>query len=75
MQRDAVLSEPAVQVRRKGRAKQIWTLEKMENRLVDMRDLYQEWKDFDDDNPVSYRDYPLGMPRQPGQLPTLLDHQ
>uniref|UniRef100_A0A8C5BDL8 Kinesin motor domain-containing protein n=1 Tax=Gadus morhua TaxID=8049 RepID=A0A8C5BDL8_GADMO len=50
--RDAVLSEPAVQVRRKGRAKQIWTLEKMENRLVDMRDLYQEWKDFDDDNPV-----------------------
>ncbi|XP_059927516.1 kinesin-like protein KIF13B isoform X3 [Gadus macrocephalus] len=50
--RDAVLSEPAVQVRRKGRAKQIWTLEKMENRLVDMRDLYQEWKDFDDDNSV-----------------------
>ena len=62
MQRDAVLSEPAVQVRRKGRAKQIWTLEKMENRLVDMRDLYQEWKDFDDDNPVSYRDYLLCMP-------------
>ncbi|KAJ8271049.1 hypothetical protein GJAV_G00122190 [Gymnothorax javanicus] len=50
--RDAVLSEPAVQVRRKGRGKQIWALEKMENRLVDMRELYQEWKDYDEDNPV-----------------------
>ncbi|MBN3317267.1 KI13B protein, partial [Atractosteus spatula] len=50
--RDAVLSEPAVQVRRKGKGKQIWALEKMENRLVDMRELYQEWKDFDEDNPV-----------------------
>ncbi|XP_048830805.1 kinesin-like protein KIF13B isoform X2 [Brienomyrus brachyistius] len=50
--RDAVLSEPAVQVRRKGKGKQIWTLEKVENRLVDMRELYQEWKDLDEDNPV-----------------------
>ncbi|XP_060722287.1 kinesin-like protein KIF13B isoform X2 [Tachysurus vachellii] len=50
--RDAVLSEPAVEVRRKGKGKQIWSLEKMENRLVDMRELYQEWKDFDEDNPV-----------------------
>uniref|UniRef100_W5NGD5 Kinesin family member 13B n=1 Tax=Lepisosteus oculatus TaxID=7918 RepID=W5NGD5_LEPOC len=50
--RDAVLSEPAVQVRRKGKGKQIWALEKMENRLVDMRELYQEWNDFDEDNPV-----------------------
>ncbi|XP_036942689.1 kinesin-like protein KIF13B isoform X5 [Acanthopagrus latus] len=51
--RDAVLSEPAIQVRRKGKGKQIWALEKMENRLVDMRELYQEWKDFDEDSPVS----------------------
>ncbi|XP_071386944.1 kinesin-like protein KIF13B, partial [Centroberyx affinis] len=50
--RDVVLSEPAVQVRRKGKGKQIWALEKMENRLVDMRELYQEWKDYDEDNPV-----------------------
>lgn len=47
-----MLSEPAVQVRRKGKGKQIWALEKMENRLVDMRELYQEWKDYDEDNPV-----------------------
>ncbi|XDV41205.1 hypothetical protein PO909_010109 [Leuciscus waleckii] len=50
--RDTVLSEPAVEVRRKGKGKQIWAMEKMENRLVDMRDLYQEWKDHDEDNPV-----------------------
>nr|XP_046195576.1 LOW QUALITY PROTEIN: kinesin-like protein KIF13B [Oncorhynchus gorbuscha] len=50
--RDAVLGEPAVQVRRQGKGKQIWALEKMENRLVDMRELYQEWKDYDEDNPV-----------------------
>ncbi|XP_017287903.1 kinesin-like protein KIF13B isoform X2 [Kryptolebias marmoratus] len=50
--RDVVLSEPAIQVRRKGKGKQIWALEKLENRLVDMRDLYQEWKDFDEDNPL-----------------------
>ncbi|XP_037835818.1 kinesin-like protein KIF13B isoform X2 [Kryptolebias marmoratus] len=52
--RDAVLSEPAIQVRRRCRGKQIWSLEKMENRLVDMRELYQEWQDYhlhDQDNP------------------------
>ncbi|XP_077188083.1 kinesin-like protein KIF13B isoform X2 [Paroedura picta] len=50
--RGAVLSEPAIQVRRKGKGKQIWSLEKLENRLVDMRDLYQEWKDCEEDNLV-----------------------
>ncbi|XP_060106089.1 kinesin-like protein KIF13B isoform X2 [Heteronotia binoei] len=52
--RGAVLSEPAIQVRRKGKGKQIWSLEKLENRLVDMRDLYQEWKDCEEDNMRSY---------------------
>uniref|UniRef100_A0A4W3ILQ6 Kinesin family member 13B n=1 Tax=Callorhinchus milii TaxID=7868 RepID=A0A4W3ILQ6_CALMI len=50
--RDAVLSEPAVQVRRKGKGKQIWSLEKLENRLIDIRELYQEWKDCDEDSPM-----------------------
>ncbi|KAM9861165.1 kinesin-like protein KIF13B [Aulostomus maculatus] len=53
--RDAVLSEPAIQVRRRCRGKQIWSLEKMENRLVDMRELYQEWQDYHlhhNDDPV-----------------------
>ncbi|CAI9588612.1 unnamed protein product [Staurois parvus] len=51
--RDEVLSEPAIQVRRKGKGKQIWSLEKLENRLVDIRELYQEWKACEEDNPVS----------------------
>nr|XP_033791359.1 kinesin-like protein KIF13B isoform X2 [Geotrypetes seraphini] len=51
--RGAVLSEPAIQVRRKGKGKQIWSLEKLENRLVDMRDLYQEWKNCEEDTPVT----------------------
>uniref|UniRef100_A0A8C5F5Q3 Kinesin motor domain-containing protein n=1 Tax=Gadus morhua TaxID=8049 RepID=A0A8C5F5Q3_GADMO len=51
--RDVVLSEPAVQVRRKGRGKLIWSLEKMENRLLDMKDLYQEWKDCQEDTSVT----------------------
>ncbi|KAB0395978.1 hypothetical protein E2I00_020212, partial [Balaenoptera physalus] len=50
--RGSLLSEPAIQVRRKGKGKQIWSLEKLDNRLLDMRDLYQEWKECDEDTPV-----------------------
>uniref|UniRef100_A0A8C6LQP3 Kinesin family member 13B n=1 Tax=Nothobranchius furzeri TaxID=105023 RepID=A0A8C6LQP3_NOTFU len=50
--RDVALSEPAIQVRRRGKGKQIWSLEKLENRLVDMRELYQEWRDLDEDDPM-----------------------
>ncbi|CAJ0916704.1 unnamed protein product [Ranitomeya imitator] len=51
--RGEVMSEPAIQVRRKGKGKQIWSLEKLENRLVDIRDLYQEWKECEEDSPVT----------------------
>uniref|UniRef100_A0A8C4VZV8 Kinesin family member 13B n=1 Tax=Gopherus evgoodei TaxID=1825980 RepID=A0A8C4VZV8_9SAUR len=51
--RGAVLSEPAIQVRRKGKGKQIWSLEKLENRLIDMRDLYQEWQECEEDDPLT----------------------
>nr|XP_044987857.1 kinesin-like protein KIF13B isoform X2 [Jaculus jaculus] len=50
--RGSLLSEPAIQVRRKGKGKQIWSLEKLDNRLLDMRDLYQEWKECEEDSPV-----------------------
>ncbi|XP_053099886.1 kinesin-like protein KIF13A isoform X4 [Hemicordylus capensis] len=43
--RGAIVSEPAIQVRRKGKGSQVWTIEKLENKLIDMRDLYQEWKE------------------------------
>lgn len=39
------MSEPAIQARRKGKSTQVWTIEKLENKLIDMRDLYQEWKE------------------------------
>uniref|UniRef100_A0A8D2AJQ4 Kinesin family member 13B n=1 Tax=Sciurus vulgaris TaxID=55149 RepID=A0A8D2AJQ4_SCIVU len=50
--RGSLLSEPAIQVRRRGKGKQIWSLEKLDNRLLDMRDLYQEWKECEEDTPV-----------------------
>uniref|UniRef100_A0A8C0G4D6 Kinesin family member 13A n=1 Tax=Chelonoidis abingdonii TaxID=106734 RepID=A0A8C0G4D6_CHEAB len=43
--RGAIVSEPAIQVRRKEKGTQVWTIEKLENKLIDMRDLYQEWKE------------------------------
>lgn len=39
------MSEPAIQVRRKGKGTQVWTIEKLENKLVDMRDHYRDWKE------------------------------
>lgn len=44
-QRGAIVSEPAIQVRKKGKGTQVWTIEKLENKLVDMRDYYRDWKD------------------------------
>ncbi|XP_076456377.1 kinesin-like protein KIF13A [Babylonia areolata] len=56
------ISEPAILVRRRNRSSQIWTMEKMENKMVDMREMYNERRshglplmvdsssdDFDDD--------------------------
>ncbi|XP_076868659.1 kinesin-like protein KIF13A isoform X2 [Brachyhypopomus gauderio] len=43
--RGAIVSEPAIQVRRRAKGTQVWTIEKLENKLVDMRDHYGEWRD------------------------------
>ncbi|XP_063779290.1 kinesin-like protein KIF13A isoform X2 [Pseudophryne corroboree] len=43
--RGAIVSEPAIQVRRKCKGTQVWNIEKLENKLIDMRDAYQEWKE------------------------------
>ncbi|XP_078585444.1 kinesin-like protein KIF13A isoform X8 [Branchiostoma floridae x Branchiostoma japonicum] len=40
--RGIIISEPAIQVKRKGRSTQVWSMEKLENRIIDMRDYYQE---------------------------------
>ncbi|KAF4076142.1 hypothetical protein AMELA_G00227030 [Ameiurus melas] len=50
--RGAIVSEPAIQVRRKGKGTQVWTIEKLENKLVDMRDQYREWKEGGWDTPA-----------------------
>jgi len=41
LQQGALLCEPAVQVVRQGKDCQVWSVEKLANRLVDMRELYQ----------------------------------
>uniref|UniRef100_A0A3Q3JIR6 Kinesin motor domain-containing protein n=1 Tax=Monopterus albus TaxID=43700 RepID=A0A3Q3JIR6_MONAL len=43
--RGVIVSEPAIQVRRKGKGTQVWTIERLENKLVDMRDHYRDWKE------------------------------
>ena len=44
-QRGAFVSEPAILVRRVNSGSQVWSMEKLENKLVDMRDMYQEYKE------------------------------
>ncbi|XP_061385500.1 kinesin-like protein KIF13B isoform X4 [Danaus plexippus] len=49
--RGAFVSEPAIMVKRPTRGAQVWSMEKLENKLVDMRDMYDDWRrrrDHDD---------------------------
>ncbi|XP_074113498.1 kinesin-like protein KIF13A isoform X5 [Cotesia typhae] len=43
-QRGAFVSEPAILVKRANMGSQVWTMEKLENKLIDMRDMYEEKK-------------------------------
>ncbi|XP_006822605.2 kinesin-like protein KIF13A [Saccoglossus kowalevskii] len=43
--RGAIVSEPAIQVRRKSKGTQVWSMEKMINKIIDMRDMYEERKE------------------------------
>ncbi|XP_043476457.1 kinesin-like protein KIF13A isoform X2 [Leptopilina heterotoma] len=42
--RGAFVSEPAILVKRINMGSQVWSMEKLENKLVDMRDMYEERK-------------------------------
>ncbi|CAG5122792.1 unnamed protein product, partial [Candidula unifasciata] len=42
--RGAFVSEPAILVKRKNRSSQIWSLEKLENKVIDMREMYEDRK-------------------------------
>ncbi|XP_047368285.1 kinesin-like protein KIF13A isoform X7 [Vespa velutina] len=44
-QRGAFVSEPAILVKRTNMGSQVWSMEKLENKLVDMREMYEERKD------------------------------
>lgn len=41
-QRGAFVSEPAILVKRTSMGSQVWSMEKLENKLVDMRDMYED---------------------------------
>lgn len=43
--RSAFVSEPAILVKRKGRGSQVWSMEKLENKVIDMREMYEDCKD------------------------------
>ncbi|XP_043517701.1 kinesin-like protein KIF13A isoform X3 [Frieseomelitta varia] len=43
--RGAFVSEPAILVKRTNMGSQVWSMEKLENKLVDMRDMYEDRKD------------------------------
>ncbi|XP_076381671.1 kinesin-like protein KIF13A isoform X6 [Megalopta genalis] len=44
-QRGAFVSEPAILVKRTNMGSQVWSMEKLGNKLVDMREMYEDWKD------------------------------
>lgn len=44
-QKGAFVSEPAVLVKRRNKNGQVWSMEKLENKLIDMREMYQERKE------------------------------
>ena len=41
-QRGLFVCEPAICVKRRGHPNQVWSLEKLDNKLIDMRELYNE---------------------------------
>ena len=43
-QRGTFVSEPAILVKRKSDANQIWSIEKLDLKLIDMRELYEDLK-------------------------------
>ncbi|XP_064651713.1 kinesin-like protein KIF13A isoform X3 [Lineus longissimus] len=43
--RGAFVSEPAILVKRKDKGSQVWSMEKFENKIIDMREMYEERKE------------------------------
>ncbi|XP_054266606.1 kinesin-like protein KIF13A isoform X4 [Macrosteles quadrilineatus] len=43
--RGAFVSEPAILVKRTSHGNQVWSMEKLENKLIDMREMYDDYKE------------------------------
>lgn len=58
MQKSAFVSEPAILVKRTNNGSQVWSMEKLENKLVDMKEMYHEQQDkgLDWKEPLSAED-------------------
>lgn len=61
-----LLCEPAIRVINKGQDCQIWTVEKLENRLADMREAYMDFKDNGAEKEVA--DYDPFVEKERNQL-------
>lgn len=44
-QKGRFVSEPAILVKRQGVGSQVWSMDKLENKIVDMREMYEERKE------------------------------
>lgn len=44
-QKGSFVSEPAILVKRVNAGSQVWSMEKLENKLIDMREMYDDWKE------------------------------
>jgi kinesin family member 13 len=68
--RVGLVSEPAILVRRTGKPNQIWSLDKLDIKLVDMRDVYDEIKNVD---PLNRRENPFLSPGNPERRSNLFN--
>lgn len=56
LKRGVLVSEPAILIKRKNCASQIWTMEKFDANLIEMRELYAEWKKKQNDKQLRQQD-------------------
>lgn len=51
-------------MRRKGKGTQVWSIEKLENKLVDMREHYADWKEGSEEMVGKQEDHKQETPSQ-----------
>lgn len=50
------VTEPSIRVEQNGHYPQIWSMEKLQNRLIDMRELYEEYSSSLSSSEIKVRD-------------------